>query len=120
MMDVDFDRRIAFSPQFSVHIVEDRQILLLSEQRSFRLTGKLYVAMAPYLDGTRTGSDIVGAFAGRAPEERMRLAVRNMLAKGYANYVDHSAPAGRQALWAELGLVPADAERNLARHSIAL
>jgi oxazoline/thiazoline synthase len=120
MTEADFKRRIALSPRFSAHIVDSRQVLLLSEQRSFRLVGKLYVAMLPYLDGTRTGLDILHAFAGRASEERLRTAVGNVLAKGYADYVDDQAPPSRQALWAELGMVPADVERNLARYSIAV
>jgi oxazoline/thiazoline synthase len=120
MTEADFERRIGLSRRFSVHVVDDRQVLLLSEERSFRLSGKLYVALLPYLDGTRTGLDVVQAFAGRAPDERVRGAVTNMLAKGYADYVDAEAPAGRQALWSELGMVPADVESNLARHSIAV
>jgi bacteriocin biosynthesis cyclodehydratase domain-containing protein len=120
MAEADFKRLIALSHRFSVHVVDSRQVLLLSEERSFRLVGKLYVAMLPFLDGTRTGLDIFRAFAGRASEGRLRTALGNVLAKGYADYVDDKAPPSRQALWAELGMVPADVERNLAQHSIAL
>ena len=120
MTEPDFERRIGLSPRFSVHIVDGRQVLLLSEERSFRLVGKLYVAMLPYLDGTRTGLDVIRAFAGRAPDDRVRGAVTNMLAKSYVDYVDIEAPASRQALWSELGMIPADVERNLACHSIAV
>jgi bacteriocin biosynthesis cyclodehydratase domain-containing protein len=120
MAEVHFDRLIGLNPQFNVHVVEDRQVLLLSEQRSFRLTGKLYVALVPFLDGTRTGQEIVKAFEGRAPEERLRFAIRNMLEKDYAGYLDAEAPAGRQALWVELGLSPVEAERNLAGRTIAI
>jgi oxazoline/thiazoline synthase len=119
-VEVDLDRRISFGPHFSVHVVDNSQVLLLSEQRSFRLSGKLYVAMVPHLDGTRTGAEIVDAFAGRASKEQLHLALNNLLKKNYASYVDADAPADRQAFWAELGLVPADAERNLARFSIAV
>lgn len=119
-MDIDFGRPLAVSPHFSVHVVGDREVLLLSEQRSFRLAGKLYVAMMPLLDGQRTGEDIVRTFAGRAPEERVRQALRNLVEKDYARHVDRLAPMERQALWVELGLAPADAERNLAAQSIAV
>ncbi len=117
---MDYERPIGLSPHFSIHVVGDNQVLLLSEQRSFRLTGKLYVAMIPYLDGTRTGTGVIEAFKGRAPEERLRGALENLTEKGYAAYVDGKAPSGRQALWSELGMVPADAERNLARLSLAV
>jgi len=118
--EIDLSLPIGISPQFSAHVVGDRHVLLLSEQRSFRLTGKLYVALIPYLDGKRTGEDIMRAFAGRAPEERLRTALGNLLGKSYACHLDAGAPAARQALWVELGLAPALAEANLARHKIAI
>lgn len=120
LTDVELDRPIGLSPHFSAHVIEDRQVLLLSEQRSFRLAGKLYAAMMPYLDGTRTGDQILGAFAGRVPADRLRLALHNMIEKDYVTYVDADAPMGRQALWTELGLAPAEAERRLAERSIAV
>jgi len=120
MADVRFDAPIGLNPQFSIHVVADRQVLLLSEQRSFRLTGKLYVSLVPYLDGSRTGDEIVAAFAGRAPEERVRFAIENMLKKDYAGPVAPAAPRGRQALWIELGLNPAEAEARLAASRIAI
>ena len=98
LTDVELDRLIGLSPHFSAHVVDDRQVLLLSEQRSFRLAGKLYAAMMPYLDGTRTGDQILGAFAGRVPADRLRLALHNMIEKDYVTYVDADAPRGCPAL----------------------
>jgi hypothetical protein len=39
MADMDFDQTIGIAPQFSSYAIDERQVLLLSEQRSFRLTG---------------------------------------------------------------------------------
>lgn len=104
---------IGLKPQFSVHVVGDRQVLLLSEERSFRLKGKLYVALVPYLDGTHTPEEIIDAFKERAPEERVRFALSNLLDKDYAGPYAQGAPDARQAFWVELGLNPVDAERSL-------
>lgn len=120
MEQIELERPIGIRPHYSVHVVDDRQVLLLSEQRSFRLAGKLYAAMVPYLDGTRTGRQIVDAFAGRAPEDRLRLALQTMLRRDYVTYIDAGAPAGRQAFWSELGMAPAEAEQLLARRPIAV
>src|SRR5258705_10898720 len=111
MADMDFDQTIGIAPQFSSYALDERQVLLLSEQRSFRLSGKLYVALLPFLDGKRTGEEIVRAFAGRIAPDRLRGVLAAMVDKNYACYLDSTAPASRQALWVELGLVPADAER---------
>ena len=120
MTDFNASRPLALAPQFSAHVVGDRHVLLLSEQRSFRLAGKLYVALVPHLDGRLSGEGIVQAFDGRVPAERMRTTLASMLEKGYVAYVDADAPTARQALWVELGLVPADAERALAGRSVAV
>ncbi|MBV8187385.1 MAG: TOMM precursor leader peptide-binding protein [Alphaproteobacteria bacterium] len=119
MRDNNLQAPLRISPQFSVHVVGERQVLLLSEQRSFRLSGKLYVALLPYLDGSRDEDEIVRAFA-RVPEDRLRAALSNMIAKGYVCAVDRLAPTSRQAMWVELGVVPAQAERALVQQSIAV
>jgi len=120
MADMDFDQTIGIAPQFSTYAIDERQVLLLSEQRSFRLTGKLYVALLPFLDGSRTGQAVVEAFAGRFDGARLRGVLSNMFDKGYITQLDSTAPLERQALWVELGLMPVAAEANLARTSIAV
>lgn len=119
-MQVDLDRPIGLSPNYAVHVVDDRHVLLLSERRSFRLTGKLYVAMVPHLDGSRSGREIVAAFATRGAAERVRQALGTMLDKDYATYFDAGAPVSRQAFWVELGFSPADAERRLADRPVTV
>ena len=119
-MEIDLERTIGISPQFSVHATDERQVLLLSEERSFRLGGRLYVALLPHLDGRHTGLDVIKAFEGRVPADRMRSVLQDMLTKYYIRYLDAAAPHERQALWVELGLEPADAERRLSATSVAV
>lgn len=119
-MQIFFDRHIGISPQFSVHVIDERQVLLLSERRSFRLIGKLYVALLPHLDGTHTGTQIVQAFAGRVTKEQVESALRTLVQKSYATYCDAEAPSSRQALWSEWGLTPAKAEADLRRCAVSV
>jgi hypothetical protein len=65
-------------------VLDERRIRLLSEDRSFLLTGKLCVAVARHLDGAHTAEDIVAALKPGVPVERIPLALSNMLAKGCA------------------------------------
>ncbi|HSS82374.1 MAG TPA: hypothetical protein VLL30_01170, partial [Reyranella sp.] len=120
MADMDFDQTIGIAPQFSSYALDERQVLLLSEQRSFRLTGKLYVALLPFLDGSRTGQAVVEAFEGRVDGARLRTILADMFAKGYITQLDGKAPRERQALWIELGLIPMEAEAKLGRTSIGV
>lgn len=89
------------------------RMLLLSEQRSFRLSGQLYRHLVPLLDGTRTADGIVAALDGRADPARVRTVLADMMRKGYLARLDNSAPRDRQALWSETGLAPLDAEQAL-------
>ena len=54
MSDASESPKIAFAPHFDVRTLDEQRMLLISEDRRFLLTGKLYVAIAPYLDGSRT------------------------------------------------------------------
>jgi ribosomal protein S12 methylthiotransferase accessory factor len=98
-----------------VRAVDERRVLLLSEDRSFLLTGKLYVAIAPYLDGSRSREEIVAALrsATGAPLDRIELAMSTLLDKQYAAPVAPGVPAGRAAFWRELDVDPASAERAI-------
>lgn len=60
---------IGFSPQSSIHPCVSDQILLLSEKRSFRLTGDLYIRLLPLLNGAMSEAESVEALADVAPAE---------------------------------------------------
>ena len=119
-MDIDLARTIGLSPQFSVHVTDERQVLLLSEHRSFRLGGRLYVALLPYLNGKRTGMDVLSAFQGLVEAERLTSILQNMLTKKYICYLDVVAPIARQAMWVELDLNPDEVERLVSERSVAV
>lgn len=112
--------RIAFAPHFTVRVLDERRILLASEERSFLLSGRLYVALVPYLDGTRSVEQIIAALAPSAPVERIKLALSNLLDKKYAAEVAVGAPIGRAAFWSELGLEAAAAERRVRDTTVAV
>jgi hypothetical protein len=100
MAEVDFERPIGLSPHFSVHVVDDRQVLLLSEQRSFRLTGRLRTLGGAPSHGTHGKPDPHGP-NGRAPADRLRQALQNLL-----EGLRHLVPCGRRGsdrAWADAG-----------------
>ena len=119
MADPNRTSKIAFAPHFEVRTLDARRVLLLSEDRSFLLTGKLYVAMAPYLDGSRTRDEIVAALRSTtaAPPDRIEQAMSTLLAKKYATPV---VPGARAAFWAELAVDPSTAERRVAATRVAV
>ncbi len=114
--------KIAFAPHFDVRILDERRILLLSEERRFLLMGKLYVTMAPYLDGSRTRDEIVAALRATttAPLDRIELAMSTLLTKRYATPVAAGVPAPRAAFWRELEVDPGNAEQRLRQARVAV
>ena len=114
--------KIAFAPHFAVSILDERRILLRSEDRSFLLTGKLYVAAAPYLDGSRTRDEIVSALRSStgAPPDRVEAAVSTLLARQYAAPILPDVPPPRAAFWMEMAVDPAAAEARVCQTSVAV
>ena len=115
MPDASESAKIAFAPHFDVRTVDERRMLLLSEDRGVLLTGKLYVAIAPFLDGSRTRDEIVAALRSTttAPLDRIELAMSTLLSKQYATPVAPGVPAPRAAFWTELAVDPASAEHAI-------
>lgn len=120
MAQTSKESKIAFRPNFSVHILDERQLLLLSENRSFRLQGRLYVALAEYLEGAHSRADIEAAFAGRVSDEKLDEALTNLIDRHYVTTVSTDAPSARQALWAELEREPLAEENRLAARSVRI
>src|SRR5262249_40917700 len=122
MSDASEHPRIAFAPHFEVRTLGDRRLLLLSEDRSVLLTGKLYVMIAPYLDGSRTRAEIVATLRATtdAPPDRIETAMSTLLDKRYAAPVAAGVSAARAAFWTELGVDPAGAEQRLRRTGVAV
>jgi len=122
MSDASEAPRIAFAPHFEVRTLDERRLLLLSEDRSVLLTGKLYVLIAPHLDGSRTREEIVAAVRSTttAPPDRIELAMSTLLGKQYATPVAPGVPAARAAFWTELGVDPVVAEKRLRGTRVAV
>jgi ribosomal protein S12 methylthiotransferase accessory factor len=122
MSDASEAPKIAFAPHFEVRTLDERRLLLLSEDRSVLLTGKLYVLIAPYLDGSRTREEIVAAVRSTtaAPPDRIELAMSTLLGKQYATPVAPGVPAARAAFWTELGVDPVVAEKRLRGTRVAV
>lgn len=94
------DAPLGFSPQFNVHHCACDQLLLLSETRSFRLTGDLYVHLSPLLDGDKSEAEIIEALKQVAPGAEIRKALAHMKSRGYVR-PRSSAPSSSQSLWVE-------------------
>ncbi|HST42214.1 MAG TPA: TOMM precursor leader peptide-binding protein [Conexibacter sp.] len=82
---------LAYAAQLGAHVVSADEVVLLSERDRFALTGRLHVALAPLLDGTRSADELVDALAGAFPPAHVHLALMRLQGQGFVVAVDDAA-----------------------------
>ena len=112
------DRGLVQRPMLAPHLefrpLGGEAALLVSETFSTLLEGKLYVDLAPLLDGARTRREIADALAGRHEALAVQTALVSMASKGYVVSGEFEAPPKLAAWWSALGCTPRYAEKTLA------
>lgn len=106
-----------------LRVAEDDTVFLVSERTVTSLTGKLAVAVAARLDGTRTPNEIVSELAGDYPAERVRSVLDQLVASGHAviesSHCDRVL-AGDAGLYEMGGVASAVAGDRLAAATVAV
>lgn len=105
---------------FSVEIVEPMHVYLLGEHTSHVLTGRLYCAIVPFLDGQHTMEDIHGLLSEVVSNDIVDHVIDRLRRLGYlAEAADGMAP-GVAAFWSELGFDPCQVGPCVRRSKISL
>src|SRR3954453_1296179 len=111
---------LAFSPHFSLHLQDSERLLLLSEERSFRLNGGIYAKLLPLLDGRLRGQEIINRLSAVEPPDTAALRLARMIEKGYVAVVDPDADMAGQAYWSALGEPPSAVSSALRELRLAI
>lgn len=112
--------RPCIKSNLSVEIVEPMHVYLLSEHASHVLTGRLYCAIVPFLDGQYTVEEIHGLLAEAISNDVVDHVIDRLRRLGYlAEAVDGMAP-GVAAFWSELGFDPGKVKSHLGQSKISL
>src|SRR5262245_41967442 len=98
---------------YSVRIVEQDGVYLLSEREPILLKGRIFTRLAPLLDGRHTVEAIETALAGDVHSVHVRFALAFLQRKGHVVEATRAAPAARLAIWDELAVDADAAERQL-------
>jgi len=109
------DGYLAYAPHFSLYAQGPDRLLLLSEERSFRLNGAIYQTLIPLLGGKLLGREVVDRLAGVEPPAHLRGRLARLLKSGYVTIVAPGVDMKRQAYWSALGEVPAEVLAALRR-----
>src|SRR5690606_15504967 len=114
------DHRIAVAPHFSVHPQDAERVLLLSEERSFRLRGQIYRDLLPRLDGSQTGRQVVAAYDGQVPEGEIEAILAGLLDKGYLVALPEQSDIHLAAYWTAQNEAPMAAVRQLKEQRVGV
>lgn len=109
-----------FKYGFQVEKVEPDKVFLLSEQDAFLLKGRLYLQIAPLLDGQRTADEIVKHLQCQVSAAEVYYALMLMEKKGYIVEADDSLPENVAAFWETLNLEPKEAISHLQTKKVAV
>ncbi|MBZ8181372.1 TOMM precursor leader peptide-binding protein [Oscillatoria salina] len=93
-----------FKNHFHVEVREPKLVYLLSEKGHFVLRGRLYVLLAPFLNGSYTIAEIVQQLQGKATAEEINYGLRLLQNKGYITEAEPNLPPSFASFWHLLDL----------------
>ena len=112
--------RPCIKSNFSVEIVEPMHVYLLSEHTSHVLTGRLYCAIVPLLDGQYTVEEIHDLLSGAISSDVVDHVIDRLRRLGYLAEAVDGMGQGIAAFWSELGYDPGQVEARLRKSKISL
>jgi ribosomal protein S12 methylthiotransferase accessory factor len=112
--------RPCINANFRVEVVEPKHVYLLSEHGSHALTGRLYCAVVPFLDGHHSVEEIHHLLSATVSRDHIDHVIDRLRRLGYLSDAVDGMHPGAAAFWSELGLEPARVESWLHRSNIAV
>lgn len=97
-----FDSPLEFRRDVVAHVLSDHEIALLGEQSEHVLEGESLVAIAPFLDGTKTADEIVEAIADTVDPAEAYHALEQLQERGYVRPASARITRGWDAVSPEL------------------
>ena len=118
--DRGFINQPGLTPHLQYHILENDQVLLVSEFFNTLLHGNLYCRLLPLLDGLHTLNAITAELDGIHPSQTVLGAVYYLSSKGYIVSFEHGIELGKAAYWSTLGASPRWVEQQLINTGISI
>ena len=106
------------APHFEFRLIDDGQILLVSETFNTLLREKIHADLLPLLDGQHSHHDIITQLAKMYSESEIQTAIASLVARGYVVSGDYLMERGQAAFWSSLGVSPRWAEKRLAESKV--
>jgi ribosomal protein S12 methylthiotransferase accessory factor len=95
---------VRLKPHLLAHAVSEREVALIGERQRFALRGKIYAALIPLLDGSRSADEIAAALDGRHALEEVYYALLQLEAKGYVEPNHAGLDSAAASWWSAQGI----------------
>ena len=105
---------------FHVELVEPNHVFLLMEDKHWLLTGRVYKAVAPFLDGNHTLGDLARRLEGTVSLPELYVALGQLEKAGYIVEDDPETDPEIAAFWHALDVNASAARRQFADTRVAL
>ena len=102
------------APHLEFRVLDDRQVLLVSESYNTLLHGPVHCNLLALLDGRRSRGDILAALAGAHMAHDVESVLDSMASRGYLVSGEYAMPREQAAYWSSLGASPRFVEERLA------
>ncbi|MEQ9666895.1 TOMM precursor leader peptide-binding protein [Coleofasciculus sp. G2-EDA-02] len=112
--------RPKFKEHFHVEIAPPKHVFLLSENKHFALHGRLYVLLAPLLDGHHSIDDMIQTLQGQASATEINYSLTLLERKGYITETDNTLPPETCAFWNLLDINPQIALHKLQNTKVSV
>ncbi|GAB1543503.1 hypothetical protein NUACC21_61780 [Scytonema sp. NUACC21] len=109
-----------FNPHYHVRVVEPDTVYLLSEQGQCTLGGRLYVLLAPFLNGRHTVNEIAHQLRDEATLFEIHNVLTRLESEGYLAEAPDIVPQKVAAFWNALGVEPGNAIRKLQESRVSI
>lgn len=109
-----------FKPNFHVTSVPGQGTFLLTEVVPSVLSGEIYEAVCPLIDGTRSADEIAAELKGTVQPAEVYYALGLLEKRGYLESAEAATEPGTAAFWLSLGQDPADVVPRLEANPVRL
>ena len=113
-------QRPQLTPHLQHHIINERQLLLVSESFNTLLHGELQCYLIPLLDGTHELREIVTNSQDKFSEQDIYNVIFSLSSRGYIVSAEHGLDRKTATYWSSLGSSPRWAEHQLVTHKVEI
>jgi len=110
----------AFPPHITPVVIPGEGVLLLDENSSYALYGKIYEKLANLIDGRRDTAYLIASLADDFSAAKVTYALFLLENKGYISEAAPAIPSNVSAFWSGLGLDPQAASNAISAKSVHL